>query len=250
MKASEALDLAVDSARRAGDLLVSIPPEDRTTASEKGRDIKLEADRESERLILGALGDSPFPILSEEAGEVGAIQADKPTWVVDPLDGTFNYSRNQPLCCVSIALVQGNRSLLGVVNDFNRGEIFSGLVENRAAWLNGQPMRVSSTTDAGRAALASGFPVNRDFSPEALEELVGCFRRFKKVRMFGAAALSLAWTACGRVDAYFEEDILFWDVAAGLALVEAAGGYVDIRDSSRLKWGRTVRCGAAPSIWK
>ncbi|MCA9417337.1 MAG: inositol monophosphatase [Candidatus Omnitrophica bacterium] len=249
MDLNESLKLAVDAAREAGEHLQSVQSGLREVLSSKGRDIKLQADRESEKMILDRLKQSGYPVLAEESGEVGDVISTKCAWVVDPLDGTFNYSRTQPLCCVSIALVEGNRSLVGVVYDFNRDEMFSAIAPSHQAFLNGHPMEVSDVEEASKASLASGFPVNRDYSAESLQDLVGCFQRFKKIRMLGAAALSLAWVSCGRIDAYFEEDIMFWDVAAGLALVEAAGGYVDIQDSRRLKWGKVVRCGSRPSIW-
>ncbi len=244
------LQEASAAARKAGDHL-NLAFQDRSEVlSDQGRDIKLKADREAEAIILDLLQATPHPVLAEESGEVGNIDTQSPMWVVDPLDGTFNYSRSQPLCCVSIALVQGNRPLLGVVYDFTRDELYSGLCETKKGFLNDQPLKVSSTTESAKASLATGFPVNRDYSNESLEGMIGYFQRFKKIRMFGTAALSLAWVSCGKVDAYYEEDIMYWDVAAGLALVEAAGGYVDIRDSNRLEWGKTIRCASSPSIWE
>ena len=250
MNLDELLKTAVDCARVAGKHLSEMQVGSIEMLSSQGRDIKLKADRESERMILGALEQTPYPILAEESGQVGNIDPDQPTWIVDPLDGTFNFSRLMPLCCVSIALVRGNRSLLGVVYDFNRNELYSGIPSENKAFLNEAPMSVSSTTDRGQACLATGFPVNRDYSAEALSGMLELFQSFKKIRMIGAAALSLAWVSCGKVDAYFEEDIMFWDVAAGLALVEAAGGFVEVLDSERLEWGKLVRCGASVPIWK
>lgn len=249
MNLSVELNIAISAAQSAGKVLVSSRDRILGVREDRGKDLKLDADREAESIILGMLEATPFPVLSEEEGEVGILDSKAPAWIVDPLDGTFNFSRNQPLCCVSIALVQGNQSLLGVVFDFNRSELFAANVPEMLATLNGDPIRVSPVNDPSRACLATGFPVHRDYSVESLREMVDCFQRFKKIRMFGAAALSLAWVACGRVDAYFEEDIMFWDVAAGLALVQAAGGFADIQDSSRLKWGRIVRCGSSPTIW-
>ena len=237
MNLDELLITAADAARNAGDRLKSAQSEGPKILSDQGRDMKLQADRESEETILNALKQTPYPILAEESGEIGKIDTGQPAWVVDPLDGTFNYSRLQPLCCVSIALVEGNRTLLGVVYDFNRSDMYSAIPSLGKALLNGSPMKVSSATDRGQASLATGFPVNRDYSTESLQGMIGYFQNFKKIRMFGTAALSLAWVSCGKVDAYFEEDIMFWDVAAGLALVEAAGGYVDIRDSSPIGVG-------------
>jgi myo-inositol-1(or 4)-monophosphatase len=243
------LQLAKQAAQQAGRLLLDIQRSALQVLSEEGRDIKLQADRDAEELILNALKSSPYNVLAEESGEHGVLEGDAPYWVVDPLDGTYNYSRKLPECCVSIALCQKEAPLLGVIYDFNRDEMFSGIV-GEGAWLNDEPMRVSTITDPSNAIVCSGFPAHRDYSENALTNYIQRFKQFKKVRMLGSAALMVAYVACGRVDGYMEEDTMFWDIAAGVALVEAAGGVCRIEKSERKKWARKVWCSGTKEIFE
>ncbi|MBI3117875.1 MAG: inositol monophosphatase [Candidatus Hydrogenedentes bacterium] len=241
------LRLAMVAARKAGEVLAEAMQREHQILSQEGRDIKLQADRDAEQIILDELASSAYNVLAEESGEHGELDAGKPFWIVDPLDGTLNFSRGIPACCVSIALSTVDTPILGVVYDFNRDELFSGLV-GAGCWLNAAPVRVSSIERADLAVLSTGFPVNFEYTDEGLHAFAERIRRFRKVRMFGSAALSLSYVACGRVDAYSEDDIMFWDVAAGLALVQAAGGFIHV-EPSRKKWARRVRCAAHRSIW-
>lgn len=243
------LDWAVGAARDAGAKLRKWFHEDKTVLSAEGRDIKLQADRDAEEAILAVLSASAHPVLAEESGEHGMVDGGAPFWVVDPLDGTFNFSRGIPLCCVSIALCVGTEPVLGVIHDFNTGNLFSAVV-GEGAWLDGEPMRVSAVEESGKGVLVTGLPTFRNFDDASMQGFLDEIRRFKKVRMLGSAALMLANVACGRADAYAEDDIMLWDVAAGAALVKAAGGYVDVRPSSSMKWARLVRCASHRSIWQ
>ncbi len=248
MKWQTELDLAVRAAAEAATLLQEESTKDKLVLSEIGRDIKLQADRDAEARILRILAESEYPVLAEESGEQGDLTGDSPYWIVDPLDGTMNYKHGLPLCCVSIALSQGNDPILGVIDDFNRNECLRGVV-GEGAWMGEAPIRVSGTRDPGKAILATGFPTKGDFSSASIEEFVEKAQRFKKVRMLGTAALMMAYVACGRVDAYAEDHIMLWDIAAGAALIRAAGGWVEMQDSERVKWGRRVRCASNPEIW-
>ena len=213
------------------------------------RDVKLRADRESEAIALDVLSRlAPHPVLAEESGATGDLEENRPIWIVDPLDGTVNYSRELDFCCVSIALYRGWTPLLGVVYDFTRNELFSGVV-GQGAWCNGRPIQPGSVEDPAGAILATGFPVNRNFDAEPLQAFLRRVQNFKKIRLLGSAALSLAYTACGRVDAYLEEDIMLYDVAAGAALVLAAGGHVDITPTGRKKWSTLTRAAAAEKLF-
>lgn len=233
------LQLARAAAIAAGELLRAEFLRGSTVHSDQGKDIKLEADLIAERLILSYLRDSSeFPILSEEAGADASFTAAGHRWVVDPLDGTFNFSRRLPLCCVSIGLCDGDRPVLGVIHDFMGGVTYEGVV-GLGAWRNGEPMRVSSVVSPAKAALCTGFPVGRRFAQDSLLGFVRQAQTYKKVRLLGSAALSLAQVASGVVEAYHEEDINFWDVAAGLALVAAAGGGFECRPG-RSQWQRDV----------
>ncbi len=248
MKWQAELDLAVRAAAEAASFLQEGITKDKLVLSEIGRDIKLQADRDAEARILQILGESDYPILAEESGEQGDLTDTSPFWVVDPLDGTMNYKHGLPLCCVSIALSHTNDPILGVINDFNRNECLRGVV-GEGAWMDEEPIHVSGTSDPAKAILATGFPTQGDFGDAAIEQFVELAQRFKKVRMLGTAALMMAYVACGRVDAYAEDHIMLWDIAAGVALIRAAGGWVDMQDSERVKWGKRVRCASNPQIW-
>lgn len=241
------LDLAAEAARAAGARLRELFEGEKDILSEAGRDIKLQADRDSEQIIVERLQrDGRHPILAEEGGAYGA--AEGAFWVIDPLDGTLNFSRGFPLCCVSIGLVEGERPVLGVIYDFTRDELFAGAA-GEGAWLNGRAIRASERTDRAQAVLATGLPTFTDFSDAALLDFVRLMGSFKKPRCIGSAALSLAGVASGRFDAYAEDHIMLWDVAAGAALVEAAGGYVSLEPSGRRDWARIVRVAGRAEIW-
>ena len=243
------LELAVAAAKAAGARLAEWIRRPKTILSEVGRDIKLQADRDAEAIIIDHLSPSGHPLLAEESGEHGAADRDGPVWVVDPLDGTLNFSRGIPICCTSIALCVGVRPVAGVIYDFNRGELITGLA-GAGARANGEPMRVSDMVETGRAILSTGFPTAADYDDAAVFDFVRQVQRFKKLRLLGSAALMLAYVAAGRYEAYAENDIMWWDIAAGVALVEAAGGYVDVQPSPQGKWARRVRAASHPGIWE
>ncbi|MCL0036161.1 inositol monophosphatase [Dehalococcoidia bacterium] len=227
------LVIAGEVALLAGHYL-SVHRENISIESQCGKDIKICVDREAECLILDALRDKAgFAILSEEKGLVrGTCESDDLRWIIDPLDGSLNFLRGIPNCCVSIGLWSGNKPVLGAIYDFNRKELFTGIVET-GAWLNGNRIRVSKISAENEAVLFTGFPANTDYCSHALKDYVDQVRIFKKVRLIGSAALSLAYVAAGKADAYFERDIMLWDVAAGLAVLSGAGGKYCIRETSR-----------------
>ena len=225
------LSIAKEAATAAGKYLQKASKSRAKIISEPDRDIKLEADIESENIIIDILKDkSNFPILTEEQGAIDVsndVKERQYQWIVDPLDGTMNFSRGFDVCCVSIALWQDTNPILGIVYDFNRNELFTALV-NEGAWLNGNPIQMNHVLKESDAVFATGFPVSMDFSEEALSSFAQDIRKYKKIRMIGSAALSLAYVACGRFDIYHEKNIKIWDVAAGLALVKAAGGTIKL----------------------
>ncbi|MEM1058065.1 MAG: inositol monophosphatase family protein [Verrucomicrobiota bacterium] len=224
---SAELELAVRAARTAGDLLRGPGGALRTADSAEGKDIKLQADREAEAAILRILGESAHPHLAEESGASDRLDARAPFWVVDPLDGTYNYKRRIDFCAVSIALVQGETPLLGVIYDFHRDRLYAG-AEGIAPTVSGEPLAVSTVADRGQAVIATGFPVGRDFADGPVLDFVRRVQSFKKIRLLGTAALTLALVAEGKLDCYYEEGINLWDVAAGLALVRLAGGRLQL----------------------
>lgn len=242
------LELARDAANLAGDLLCREFGKAKKILSAEGKDIKIQADRDAEHIILERLGETGYPILAEESGEHGKCDTADVFWVVDPLDGTMNFTRDLPMNCVSIALCSGGDPVLGVVYDFNRDECFHGIV-GQGAQMNDAPISVASTVERSQAVLATGFPTKSAFDRDSIDDFISRVQEFKKIRMLGTAALSLAYVACGRVDMYLEDDIMLWDVAAGIALVEAAGGVVVIGPSTRRGgWAREIRCAARREI--
>lgn len=220
---SKMLHLAGEAAKSAAGTLEL---GDRKVMQDLARDVKIEADQKLHRLIKRELEEnSPFPVLSEEDREHDGTVSPEPRWILDPLDGSLNFSRDIPLCCISIGLWKEMNPLLGVVFDFHRSELFSGLIGEGVS-LNGRPVRGSGINQKSEAVLCTGFPSGTDFSDPALTAFVSEIRSYKKVRLLGSAALSLAYVASGRADAYRENDIALWDVAAGIALVQASNGEV------------------------
>ena len=247
---SAALAVAVAAVTGAGRLLLELRQRPVEVLCEPGHDIKLKADQLAEEGILRLLGERmPLPVLTEESGEHGGVQEHSRMWVVDPLDGTFNYSRGMPLCCSSVGLWADGQPVLGAVYNFFTDELFTGIV-GRGAWLNGKPIAVSGVRTAAKASLATGFPHHQDKSDAPLQAFVRQVQSFKKIRMLGSAALMGAYVACGWLDAYLEEDIWLWDVAAAAAICQAAGASVRIRPGQAGCWAREVVLAASPELLK
>jgi myo-inositol-1(or 4)-monophosphatase len=209
--------------------------------AEVKKDISLSTDKYLHNEITNFLqSNSSYPILSEESeGQSDFREFDDYFWIIDPLDGTLNYSRSIPIFCISITLWQKQKPVIGIIYDFSHDEIFTGVVSKsevcreKGAWLNNEPIMTAHVLDKSQGVICTGFPSWRDYGTESLGRFVKKVQEWKKVRLIGSAALSLAWVACGRVDAYMEEDIRIWDVAAGLALVKAAGGNVYFKANER-----------------
>ncbi len=224
------MNLAADIAQNASSSIS--PKRDQRVSLNLERDIKLEGDIRLHQLIVRQLKEkSSFPILSEEdASPIDIINNYKNIWIVDPLDGSLNFSRNIPLSCISISLWNEMNPLLGVIYDFNHNEMFTGIATG-GAWLNDLPIKVGNTVRKNEAVLCTGFPIGTNFTEPAILHFVKNIQSYKKVRLLGSAALSLAYVASGRVDVYQENDIAIWDIAAGIAVVKAAGGTVRFRPS-------------------
>jgi myo-inositol-1(or 4)-monophosphatase len=217
------LSLADAAAAGAGEALLANRATWGVIEAEHGREVKIDADKKAEELILAALSrGSDYPIISEETGWTRALQrGDRFVWAVDPLDGSVNYLRGYPHCAVSIALLDSGRPILGVVDCFVMRERFSGAA-GEGAWLNGAPMGVSAIASPERGILQTGLPSRA--SEDSMTNFELRLRTWQKVRMIGSAATALAYVAAGRAEAYRESGSMIWDVAAGCALVEAAGG--------------------------
>lgn len=221
------LELAVTAAKEAGKILSARC--NIVVDSAQGKDIKLSADKDSERKVISILSaGSEYPVLSEECGKVGSDHESGLHWIVDPLDGTANYFRNATeLSCVSIALWKDNEPVLGVVYRYAVDELYTGIV-GEGAYCNGTPIHTSDINEVSKAFITTGFPVHRDYSSESLSGFVRVVQRFKKVRMLGAAAVMGVFVACAKADVYYEDHIMLWDIAAAAAITKAAGGEISI----------------------
>ena len=223
MKLNELKDLAIDAAIIAGNFLNKNKFEEKEIHEEKGRDLKLIIDQDTEKLIRSKLQVTDIPILGEEYG--GDI-ADGKYWVIDPIDGTANYFRGLDECCVSIALMENEEALIGVIYNFNNDQMYTA-IKDQGAFLNNTKISVSEITSRDKASITTGFPASEtiESSMNFLQDL----KDWKKVRMFGSAALSCAYVASGKCDYYAEKGVYLWDIAAGICLVKEAGGCVDLK---------------------
>lgn len=227
-----ARDVAVEAARRAGEVLLgyfgSLDPSE---VEEKGRnDVVSRADRESEALVKELLlGAFPGDLFVGEEGGASGSDPDAPAWIVDPLDGTVNFVRGFPHWAVSIGRTAGGPDgelVLGVVWDPVKRDLFVA-EKGAGAFRNGRPIRVTRRQGLEGASLATGFPFRIH------ERIDGFLRIFKSVflevqsiRRAGSAALDLAYVSAGIFDGFFELGLSPWDSAAGAVLVREAGGVV------------------------
>jgi myo-inositol-1(or 4)-monophosphatase len=206
--------------------------------SHKGiNDVVTNIDREIEEFIVGELGEM-FPadlILGEEFGEQEEEDvtsgSDLRHWYVDPIDGTLNFSHGIPISCVSIAMQVDEQSMVGVVYDPYRDEMFSAR-RGHGARLNGEEIHVSDERQVSDSLLVTGFPPSTNEELEAnLKNFAELTRRSRGIRRLGSAALDLAFVAAGRLDGFWEYGLNPWDTAAGYLLVEEAGGQVSQIDA-------------------
>lgn len=239
--------LAVEAANQAGNALRA--GTDRTISLLDAADVKLKADEDAERLVREILSRSGLPIIGEELGGDATLWESKEEWywVVDPIDGTYNYLRDQPATCVAIALMKGREPVLGVVREFAAGNTFLGVVGD-GVFINGRRVSPVYATEITQACLMTGFPAAADKSPEALTGFLRDVGRFKKIRMIGSAAMAVAYVGVGRADVYYENATNLWDVAAGLALVKAAGGVYTIEPTGKKPLNFNVRA-AGKAEW-
>lgn len=232
------LDAAIPLAQQAGEMIRARFGGD----FEKGfkscpSDLVTEVDRKAEDLITAGLR-AKFPehaIIGEENEGAAKASPDGFTWYVDPLDGTTNFVYGIPFCCVSIGLAYNGRVVAGVVYDPFRRECFNG-AKGHGAFLNGSPVRVDlSRKTLKEGLLVTGFPSNEKFN-ERLQRINyhRVIESCSNLRALGAAALELAYIACGRLTGFWENTLRPWDVAAGSILVEEAGGRVTDIDGKGL----------------
>jgi myo-inositol-1(or 4)-monophosphatase len=218
-----ALTAAITAARAAGQVMHTNWHKPKHVNSAEAHDIKLELDVQCQALIEKILATAfpQIPVLGEE-GSTGDTSAEY-RWVIDPIDGTVNYFFGMPHACVSIALQHRAQSVVGVIYDPFTNEIWT-TTKDQPTRLNGKIVRVSNRSRIEDAVIAMGFSKSQNNLDKSMPHLIRLARRAKKIRIMGSAALELVYVASGRLDAYVERTINLWDVAAGMLLLENAGG--------------------------
>ena len=227
------LDFAIEMAHDAGRVLVERMSRTLQVTNKGIIDLVTEADVASERLIVERIR-SYFPrhaVLAEESGASDEGRSEW-RWIIDPLDGTTNYAHGYPCFCVSIALERAGVLELGVIYDPLREEMFAAR-RGDGATLNGRAIRVSEISELNRAMLCTGFPYDVRERNDFARHFASFIMSAQAVRRDGSAALDLAYVACGRFDGFWEEGLRPWDVAAGVLLIEEAGGRSSHYDGAR-----------------
>ena len=224
----EYLDFAIELAREAGDVLKHYMGREKHVEFKGKANLVTAADKESEALVIRRILDR-YPthqILAEESGASGGNETAGDRWIIDPLDGTTNFAHQYPFFCVSIAFERAGQILCGAVYDPCRDEMFSG-ARGLGSFVNGQRLSVSNVEKLDQALVLTGFPYGvRQKMKTAMSQFEAFLFHSQAVRRGGSAALDLCYIALGRCDGFWEMDLHPWDTAAGLVILEEAGGQV------------------------
>ncbi|GAA2396217.1 inositol monophosphatase [Catellatospora methionotrophica] len=246
---ADLMNTAVQATGIALDLIRSVP---RGRSTAKGdRDMATETDYAIERAVRAFLAERTPDIgfLGEEDGLSGS--AGEWMWVLDPIDGTVNFVHGLPLCAVSLALLHGDRPVLGVIELPLLGARFTA-VEGHGAYENDMPVTVSQVSDLGSAVVATG---DYSVSPDAADDnrvrlavTAELAARAQRVRMLGSAAIDLVWLASGRLDASVTMGNNAWDMAAGVVIAREAGALVLDADGTEHTTRYTATIAVSPGI--
>jgi myo-inositol-1(or 4)-monophosphatase len=229
------LQFAKNIAAGAVEILKSKYMMDAGIISSIGKDIKTDADLAIHNYLIENLNKTGIKVFSEESENLD-FDLNEKQWIIDPIDGTLNFTRGFEMSAISIALWDAGKPLLGVVHHIMLDQVFYSSMNN-GAWLGDKKISVSNVSNKNDAVIATGFSTGSNYSDKALNNFIIKIQNYKKVRMLGSASLMLAYVACGYFDIYKEDDIYIWDVAAGLSLVTEAGGrYLSIPTSSNIKF--------------
>lgn len=223
------LELAVSMAMRASEYQLSKMGEPFNVQTKSSPiDLVTEVDTKSQEIILEGIKKA-FPtdtILAEEGDYTNSDINKGWSWIIDPLDGTTNYTHQFPFFCVSIGIYHDLKPQSAVIHIPITGETFTA-IKDQGAWLNGNPISVSNRRDMETCLLATGFPYDK---ANSAEDNMDYFERIIKVthgiRRLGSAAIDLAYVACGRLDGYWELKLKPWDTSAGALLISEAGGRI------------------------
>jgi myo-inositol-1(or 4)-monophosphatase len=227
------LNVAIEAARAAGAILLEEYARPAQISYKGEVDLVTQADRRSEAEIIGIL-QREFPehaIVAEESGASGGEAASRWVWYVDPLDGTTNFAHGYPSFCVSISLTENGKPVIAAVFDPTRDELFTAR-RGAGAQLNGRSIRVSPITELAKALLSTGFPAHKRTQKPNIHYYWDFTLRSHGVRRDGSAAIDLSYIACGRFEGFWEFGLQPWDTAAGILLVQEAGGKVTEMDGA------------------
>jgi myo-inositol-1(or 4)-monophosphatase len=247
------LEVARAAAEEAAGILVARSGAEQVREKGGPADLVTPVDEAAERVIVARIRAS-FPDDAIVAEEFSATAAPgRRSWIIDPVDGTVNYVHGHPFTCVSIGFVDEEGPAVGVVHAPFLGEVFHA-VRGGGAYLNGRPIRVSAVREGPAGLYATGFPFKAGKGdPETYFRLVAeIVASAHGLRRAGSAALDLAYVAAGRLDGYFEIGLSPWDMAAGLVLVQEAGGQVSGWPGDReppLRTGRVLASNGHVHAW-
>jgi myo-inositol-1(or 4)-monophosphatase len=218
---------------------------DASNIEKKGfNDLVSYVDKQAEeQLVTGLAAIIPKAGFIAEEG-TSEKKGEEYNWIIDPLDGTTNFTHGVPVYSISVALMQGDELVLGIVHEINRQECFHA-IKGGKAYCNDHEIKVSPINQLGDSLLATGFPYY-DF--EQMEKYLKILNQFMQsthgLRRMGSAAVDLAYVACGRFEAFFEYNLNAWDVAAGAFIVQQAGGKVtDFNGENDFVFGREILAG-------
>ncbi len=237
LELKKTLEIATMAARQGADILLHFWGKLKKIEEKSAGNLVTEADRLSEQKIIEVI-KSHFPdhqILAEESG-LSSPRSSEYLWAIDPLDGTTNYAHQYPTAAVSIGLIYQNQAILGVIYNPFQGELYCA-AKGLGATLNNKAIHVSTTSELSKSLLATGFAYDRNETTDNnYREFCHLTSLTQGVRRAGAASLDLAYVACGRIDGYWERGLKPWDIAAGIILVEEAGGQVSNYNSTPLNF--------------
>jgi myo-inositol-1(or 4)-monophosphatase len=222
------LKTAINVSREAGNLILkNLGKISKTKIKiKKPSDFVTHIDKKSEELIINTI-KKEFPdhhFLAEEIIHDNETKGYR--WIIDPLDGTTNYIHQYPTFSVSIALQEEGKTILGVIYDPVKEELFTAIT-SCGSYLNKKPINVSKRTNLKESLIITGFPFRKkDIIDDYLKLFKNLFLKVSDIRRDGSAALDLAYVACGRCDGFFELNLSPWDIAAGSILIKEAGGVV------------------------
>ena len=217
------IEIALDAIKKAEKELLNFR-HNPIIISEEKRDIKTKADLASNKVLYDILSKTNISLISEEIPS-SFKNIPEVCWIIDPLDGTYNFSRRYPFYAISVSLWKKGTPFFGIVRDCANKKSYVSQ-KGRKTNLNGKIISVSDVKSINQATINTGFPSGFNLNKQKIQSFIKQLLVFKKVRSIGSAAIMLAQVAEGICDVYFEKEIYLWDVAAGLSLVKEAGGSI------------------------